>query len=84
MTIAAPTVHMNGTSRQELLKQFLDARSALRTAYSSMCAAAPNGRDYYVQSRDAFTTAQEQHRDRLQRIEALITEYETLAEGVIE
>ncbi len=84
MSIALPTVHLNGTSRQELLQQFLAARTALRAARDAMCAAAPNGRDYYVQNTGAFSIARDQHTERLQRIEALIAEYETLAEGVIE
>ncbi len=41
-----PHIHLNGTSPDELLRQFTDVAVALREAMEKIQAAAPNGRDY--------------------------------------
>ena len=43
-----PTIHLNGTSHDELLRQILDAKEAIRKAVEALANAAPNMRDYYV------------------------------------
>ena len=48
-----PTVHLNGTSKCELMRQVMGARIALHTAIDALQQACPNGRDYYVQGPDA-------------------------------
>ena len=47
-TVAVPCVHSNGTAAEELRDQLEAAVDALRDAIRAMCAASPNGRDYYV------------------------------------
>ena len=79
-----PIVHINGTSRCDLLQQVLDVRSALSKVRDAMCAATPHARDYYVsRDPDLYRKAREQHFKRLGLIEALFTEYETLAEKLV-
>lgn len=80
--LAIPTVHMNGTSKDDLLQQLMDAASALRSARELMQKAAPNGRDYYVQNDTALRTAIQQHTDRLMKLDALVAEYEEIMEKV--
>lgn len=49
-----PTLHLNGTSRTELIKQLTDAGHALALAIDALGNASPHGRDYYPQGPDAF------------------------------
>lgn len=74
-----PTVHTNGTSREELLQQALDASAALKMARAAMQAAAPHGRDYYVQGMDAYADARKEHEARIQALDGLHSHYYDLA-----
>ena len=78
-----PTLHLNGTAGADLQDQVTDAMLALHTAIKSLQAAGPNGRDYYVQ-RDvtAFAQAQQQHEDRLARLEAVQAELVEISESI--
>jgi len=44
-----PTVHLNGTSAESLMKQLRDAAEAVDKAIGKCAEAMPHGRDYYVQ-----------------------------------
>jgi hypothetical protein len=52
-----PTVHLNGTAREELFEQYLSAGHALQDALAAMAKASPNGRDYYPSGPDALRVA---------------------------
>jgi hypothetical protein len=56
-----PTVHLNGTSKGSLEEQLRDAYDAVQVAMDKLSDAAPNGRDYYPQSPDAYYQAREEH-----------------------
>ncbi len=74
--LAIPTVHLNGTSRNELLEQVRNAYTALQDAINVMCKAAPHGRDYYPQTSDApYELARTQHYNRITKIEEVMKEY---------
>lgn len=60
-----PTVHLNGTSAEELGRQFRAVYSRVGIALIALRDATPNGRDYYVQSPDAFSKAMREHEARL-------------------
>lgn len=77
-----PTVHLNGTGKEELAEQVLHAGSMLRLAITAMESAAPNGRDYYPQGPDAIREAQEEHRDRVRRVQAVRDELCAMWEGI--
>jgi hypothetical protein len=81
MTLAIPTIHLNGTSRQELIDQLSDAAHALEQAIEQVCKAAPNSRDYYPQGNAAFGPAQDQHYDRIDRIRKVRDELIFIAEA---
>ena len=78
-----PTLHLNGTAGADLQDQVTDAMLALSDAINALQAAGPNGRDYYVQ-RDvtAFAQAQQQHEDRLARLEAVQADLVAIAEAI--
>lgn len=77
-----PSVHLNGTSGDELLEQATGAVQALSAALEAAATAAPNGRDYYPQGDAAFTEAKREHGDRICRLTELRDEYQALAEAI--
>lgn len=77
-----PTVHLNGTSRADLDKQYEDAYRALGEVVDVVQRAAPNARDYYVQSPDAYTQARDEHVARLKKLQDVRDEMLTLFESV--
>jgi hypothetical protein len=83
-TIRAPRVHLNGTSSIELLDCLMYAAEAVDAAYCKLKQCAPNGRDYYLDGPDAMREAQEQHEDRLRRLNSVYQELQALQEAVID
>ena len=81
--LAVPTVHLNGTSKKELMQQYLDAIRALKNARDIMQQGGPHGRDYYVQGNEATQVAIAQHRVRLQKVNDVIAELETIGLAVV-
>lgn len=77
-----PTVHLNGTSKQELFDTYFEALDAIATARVALTKAYPNGRDYYPQGNTAIQQAMSQHADRLQRLETIYDELHAIAEHV--
>jgi hypothetical protein len=78
-----PTIHLNGTAGADLQDQITDAMLALHTAIKALQAAGPNGRDYYVQQDvTAFAQAQQQHWDRLAKLEAVQVDLVAIAESI--
>ena len=77
-----PTIHLNGTSREALLTQCKNAKAALHNAYDAMREAQPNARDYYPQGDGAFKKAQQEHLERLARVQALMSEYAIMMEEI--
>lgn len=80
--IAIPTIHINGTSQEELMNGYMDAIDALRIAISKIEACGPNGRDYYPQGAGAMTLAQAQHTERLHKLGLVSSELIEIAEAV--
>lgn len=60
-----PTIHLNGSSPQVLLRQYHDAISALNTAIEKLRAIEVHGRDYYPQGPTALGDALDEHRARV-------------------
>jgi hypothetical protein len=81
-----PTINAKGTPPIELLEQYELAINAMRSAISTVAAAAPNARDYQVANRPAemLAVAQNEHRDRLARLESVMDELEELTEHISE
>jgi hypothetical protein len=76
--IITPTVHLNGTSKAQLLEQNLNVLKALRDVRKAMAEASPHGRDYYPQGPNATNIAISQHSDRLAKLEAIRLEIEEI------
>ena len=78
IALAIPMVHLNGTSRQELEEQLAAASVALNNALSALIRATPHGRDYYPQGADILKLAFDQHKERMLKIQSVISELETI------
>lgn len=78
-TLILPIVHLNGTSRKDLIDMRCKASNCLREAIEGLSAIGPNGRDYYpVQG--LFDQARDQH---VRRLEALKGVYRELVAEVV-
>lgn len=77
-----PTIHMNGTSRSELLAGYVEVIDALDEAIAALRRAAPNARDYYPQSPQAYPKARDEHLARIAALDAIRQDLNTLAEHV--
>jgi hypothetical protein len=80
--LTAPTVHINGTSRDELLGQLETAAAALNTAIEKLSNAAPNGRDYYPQGPRAWARANDEHVARLGKLQSVYEELQALWQAI--
>ena len=80
-----PTVHLNGTSKNELLAQVEEAQRGVSVALRAMSSAAPNGRDYYPQGPSAYAEAEREHLARVNKLvdvrQELLALYEAIADG---
>ena len=74
-----PTIHNNGTSRQELLDQVLEAAHRIEDAISALAKAVPNGRDYYPQGPDAIKTAVAEHSERIAKLGEVLDDMRALS-----
>jgi hypothetical protein len=81
-TMIAPTVHMNGTSRDELIRQLETAYDALNTAIEALTAASPNARDYYPQGPHAYSQASNEHTARLGALHTVRADVERLVNAI--
>ena len=73
-----PTIHMNGTSKADLLDRYMTAMLAVEAAIDAVTQTGPHGRDYYPQGDDALRQAQAAHQDRLKRLHAVVLELNAL------
>jgi len=64
----APTVHLNGTSREALVEEYLEAIEAVNAATAAVGRITVNARDYYVQPLGNWDIARDQHEARLQAL----------------
>jgi hypothetical protein len=77
-----PTIHLNGTSKDELVSQLIDAHKAIVEAMEALMKASPNARDYYPQGPDAIKTAFEEHRARVAKLHSVCDELFMISESI--
>ena len=63
-----PTVHLNGTSREELEKQQMNVYNASRKLLEALACASPHARDYYVQDDMAAIEASREYSARFDAV----------------
>jgi hypothetical protein len=69
MALKVPTIHLNGTSKRDLLDGYKAAYLAVGDAIEKLQATSPHGRDYYVQDDKATSQAIAQHVVRLAKLD---------------
>jgi hypothetical protein len=74
--------YINDAKASELLKEQTNAIIALRGAISYLAYAAPSVRDYQDAPPGTFDLVHDEHRSRLERLESVMTELESLAEYI--
>ena len=79
--LVAPTIHMNGTSKERLLEELNNCWSACDDAICAIRSAAPNGRDYYINP-GSLEAALDQHLNRMKRVSDVQDELGKLIEMV--
>jgi hypothetical protein len=78
--VVVPAVHLNGTSKDELLRQLADAIHAIEVAEDKLALATPHGRDYYVlPRRDAYEAARAAHERRQAKLRKVREELAEIA-----
>ena len=82
--MVTPTIHLNGSSPEQLVGALKSARSALIKAQDALEATAPNARDYYPQGDGAFAKACDEHISRAQRLAAVSQELLEIAFAVMD
>jgi uncharacterized protein with HEPN domain len=80
--LSLPTVHLNGTSGEELLAQVTTAAQAIRDALEALGKTAPHGRDYYIKSDAEYYTARNEFLGRVNHLEAVLNELEFIGENI--
>jgi hypothetical protein len=66
--LTAPRVHLNGTGRSALERQYEAALEALSKAIDALGETSPNARDYYVIEPGAFSRAMGEHAARVRSL----------------
>ena len=79
-----PTIHLNGTSGEDLLEQVQTAYKAFDEARRALSKAAPNDRDYYMQEGSSCTEAQAEHRERAEKIRSVKNDLRAIAHAIYE
>lgn len=78
----APTIHLNGTSREDLTSAYMNAVAVLRSAVAALEITYPNGRDYYVQGASAISVAMQEHQSRVKRVHDVLQEVCAIVEAI--
>ena len=77
--LLTPTIHLNGSSRRDLLEKHMEILDACRGLLTAMRAATPNGRDYYPQGEKAAIEARDAFNDRYMAISRIYDDFEQIA-----
>lgn len=72
--VTHPTIHLNGSAKSSLMKDYSRAYDALTTAQEELAKCGPNGRDYYPQGDNALRSAQNEHRERMIALDKITKE----------
>lgn len=79
-----PCIHTNGTSREMLVSDLCEASHAIDAAYEALKKCCPNGRDYYPLGPAAMKAAEDEHFDRLRRLDGVKKEIDKLTLAIAE
>jgi hypothetical protein len=78
-----PTIHLNGTDAETILRNIRIVMDPLETAIEHLESTGPHGRDYYVQGPDVIATAIHEHCDRVARLRSVYNEISEIYWAVV-
>ena len=87
--VVLPSIHMNGTSKDALLKQYKDCYYAVQKAVDELQTNPPHSRDYYPQNVNgddlyaSYYPARDQHNEWVAKLIEVKNDLETLIVGII-
>lgn len=84
MAYVVPMVHLNGTSRQSLIEQQKEIRSAAIVLLTALAGATPHDRDYYPLGDGVGKQAREFHRAKMLAVKEIAEEAEKLALDIMD
>ena len=77
--MTTPTIHANGTAKQDLMDALLKAHESLTASLKLLAETSPNRRDYYTQGEAAWADAVDAHHTRRTKLTEVKTELMELA-----
>lgn len=77
-----PTIHTNGTARDDLIEQVTSAMDKGRAFIQAMQAMAPHGRDYHPQGSGALAAATLENEARIAIVQSVIDDLNAMAEAI--
>ncbi len=80
--LGIPMIHMNGTSKEELLAQHLLIVQRLDAAIYALRSGFPNGRDFYPRGDAAWQEARDAFAERIAALAKMKEEFEHLLEAI--
>lgn len=83
-TLVIPTIHLNGTGKETLLREYVNAMNAVEAAIVALQEVTCHGRDYYPQGKEAITASMEQKQRQWLKLKEVHDELETIAIAISE
>ena len=77
-----PTIHLNGTSGDDLKREYHNAYKAIDAAIDALGAATSNGRDFYPQGSDAYSRHRQERNSAFSQLFAAQKHVEAILIGV--
>ena len=78
-----PTIHLNGTSGDDLQREYHEAYKAINFAIQALRDATCNGRDYYPQGDYAFYNAREERQEAFIKLKEVRSYVEEMLVGIL-
>lgn len=82
--LICPVVHLNGDTKETLLRGYEESYHVLNQALEVMRMMAPNGRNYYPLGNAAYGEAADQYREMCKRIHDTQVEIHAIMEGILD
>jgi hypothetical protein len=80
--ITVPTLNLNGTSGEELCKEYRAAYDAVNTAYKTLAKVTVHGRDFQTVDQSLYQAARKEQKTRLLALSRLKDELLAMYKGV--
>lgn len=77
-----PTIHLNGSGRESLMKQYHQTYLAVHEALCSLRKLDIHDRDYYPQGPDAGPQARRENQARIEKLQGVLDEIEAIYNSV--